>query len=134
MHCEDTKRYSEQEIAELDRQFAEKYPDLKGFWTERSAERMKKLGLTQEEYKKLIFDEYCEATKDDIEITNEEKAFRRGFSHGFFTARNNPNLTQDEVQAWKESRKELHPIPPGMKEIFESYFGYLPGQSPGFPN
>lgn len=41
----------------------------------------------------------------------EEEAYRRGYAQGFFASRNSPDVSIQEVQAWRHSDKKT--CPPG---------------------
>jgi hypothetical protein len=51
---------------------------------------------------------------DDIEISNEEECYRRGFHHGFVVAKNKNEVTESDVRSFRYNRKDEFPTPPGM--------------------
>jgi hypothetical protein len=49
-----------------------------------------------------------EAKEDALpELSCEDQAYRRGFSQGFFVGRTNTMLTQQEILAWRHSKKRV---------------------------
>jgi hypothetical protein len=101
----ETKEFWENDIPKQMREF-----DRRSFSFEN---RLRELGLTSKEFYNHLWEAHLESVKDDIEITPEEEAFRRGFSHGFRAARCDDKLTMQDVMNWRNYRKELHPLPPG---------------------
>lgn len=63
----------------------------------------------QEENERLKREEVFE--RDEIELSEKEESYRRGFSQGFLAARENEDITVKEVYRWRHS-KELT-APPG---------------------
>lgn len=79
--------------------------------------KLKRMGISKEDYKKYIYWKHCEETMNDVEFTEEEKAFRRGFSHGFYAARKNPNLLEKEVDNWVYGNEPTCPPGTGMAGV-----------------
>jgi hypothetical protein len=53
---------------------------------------------------------------EDINFSVEEIAFRRGFHHGFCTARREQSLTEDEIRQWRHTGDEAS-FPPGQRGL-----------------
>ncbi len=47
-----------------------------------------------------------------IELSDAEESFRRGYSQGFYAARNSPSTTINEIKTWRASPEEK--APPGL--------------------
>jgi hypothetical protein len=55
-----------------------------------------------------------EAHKPIYNHSQEEEAYRRGYSQGFFAARHNPEVEVGEVMAWRGSPERTCPPGSGM--------------------
>ena len=55
--------------------------------------------------------QYLKLSKEERDFLEsvEEQAYRRGYSQGFYTARNNPDVSFLEVNAWRYSDELTHP-------------------------
>lgn len=52
--------------------------------------------------------------EDTVVFSDAEESFRRGYSQGFYAARNNPDLSVKEIQIWRHSREDTAPPGSGM--------------------
>ena len=77
-----------------------------------SSKKQKK--LTPEDWKNWA-DSYKE--DDKITFTEAEESFRRGYSQGFYAARNNPSLSVKEILVWRHSKEDTAPPGSGMAGI-----------------
>ena len=46
-----------------------------------------------------------------VNFTERELSYRKGFHQGFFAARNNPEISEDQVKKWRYSENKT--APPG---------------------
>jgi hypothetical protein len=64
-------------------------------------EQSYKLGLM-----KGYLEEVIDSREDALpELSAEEVAYRRGFHHGWQCGRSNPEITNQEINAWRFSKK-----------------------------
>lgn len=52
--------------------------------------------------------------EDKVQFSDAEESFRRGYSQGFYAARNHPELSVKEIQIWRHSREDTAPPGSGM--------------------
>jgi hypothetical protein len=63
---------------------------------------------TCESFNKVYEQGYRDAKEDILpELSNEEQAYRRGFSQGFFTGKTNPDLDYKKINEWRYSKKTV---------------------------
>lgn len=80
----------------------------------------------QERFEQFIY----EKMQDEIQLTDEEIGYRRGYLHGFVWGQKNPNMNYLEVRAWKNG-KDLT-CPPGTPMAGTKLEGLTKGNEKDF--
>lgn len=73
--------------------------------------------MSPDEYNKYMCESALAWTPPPV-FSKEEEAFRRGYHHGFHTAKHNENITETDVRVWRHSGWEM--TPPGMKSVVKN--------------
>lgn len=78
-------------------------------------EKIKQLGITKAEYWNHLCREEIRIHQHDVELSESEESYRRGYCHGFYNSRleKNKGVTPNDLQKWRNDYTQKFAHPPG---------------------